>query len=126
MNEGRNARGTLRRREFVIAGAASGLTLAGPINYAALARALKVPLAADGKFAHGVAAGFPSPTGATLWTRVSELQKSSRLNVEVAKDKHFKNVVSRSEVVADATKDFTVHAHVAGLKPANEYYYRFH
>ena len=25
------------------------------------------------KFAHGVAAGFPSPKGVTLWTRVSEL-----------------------------------------------------
>jgi alkaline phosphatase D len=124
----REARGALRRREFVLAGAGAGLALAGPgpLNYVALARAKKLPVATEGKFAHGVASGFPSPKAITLWTRVSELQRSSRLTLEVATDKHFRHVVKRQQVIADAASDFTVHARVAGLKRAHEYHYRFH
>src|SRR5215211_4707363 len=123
-----NESGRLRRREFVIASAGTGLALAGPgpLIYVALAKQRKLPLAKNGAFAHGVASGIPSPRGITLWTRVSELTSSSRLTLEVATDKHFRRVVSRKEVVADATKDFTVHAQVGRLKPAHEYYYRFH
>jgi alkaline phosphatase D len=121
-----DARGRLRRREFVIAGAASGLALAGPVNYVALARERRLPLATEGAFAHGVASGFPSPTGITLWTRLSELQRSSRLTLEVATDKHFRRVVKRQQVISSAANDFTVHARIAGLRPSHEYHYRFH
>lgn len=118
----------LRRREFVIAGAGAGLALAGPgpLNYVALARGRKLPLATEGAFAHGVASGFPAPNAITLWTRVSELTKSSLVTMEVAADKHFRHVVKRANVVADAKADYTVHARVSKLKPAHEYYYRFH
>src|SRR3954452_8354410 len=118
----------LRRREFVVAGAGASLAFAGvgPLNYVALAKQRKLPLASHGKFAHGVASGIPSPRGITLWTRVSELTRSSQLTLEVATDKQFRNVVKRQHVVADATKDFTVHAAVGKLKPAHEYHYRFH
>src|SRR4051794_20379850 len=117
-----------RRREFVAAGAGAGLTFAGmgPLNYVALAKERKLPVATGGKFAHGVASGIPRPKGITLWTRVSELTRSSKLTLEVASDKHFRHVVKRESVVADANKDFTVHANVDGLKPAHEYFYRFH
>jgi alkaline phosphatase D len=117
----------LRRREFVIAGAGAGLVLAGPgpLNYAALARSRNLPVATEGAFAHGVASGFPAPNAITLWTRVSELARSSRLTLEVAKDKHFRHVVKRSQVVADSARDYTVHARLAGLKPSTEYFYRF-
>jgi alkaline phosphatase D len=120
--------GRLRRREFVIASAGAGLALAGPgpLNYVALAKERKLPLAKEGAFAHGVASGVPSPKGITLWTRVSELTRSSRLTLEVATDKHFRHVVKRQDVVADAVKDFTVHTQIGKLKPAHEYYYRFH
>src|SRR6476646_6911839 len=117
-----------RRREFVVAGAGAGLLLAapGPLNYVALAKQRKLPVAKGGKFAHGVASGFPSPNSITLWTRVSELPSTSQLTLEVAKDKHFRNVVKRQNVIADAGKDYTVHARVSKLKPAHEYFYRFH
>jgi alkaline phosphatase D len=120
--------GRVRRREFVLAGAGAGLTFAGvgPLNYVALAKQRKLPLASHGSFAHGVASGIPSPRGITLWTRVTELTRSSRLTLEVATDKHFRHVVDRQSVVADAAKDFTVHASVGKLKPAHEYHYRFH
>lgn len=118
----------LRRREFVFAGAGAGLAFAGvgPVNYVALAKQRKLPLAANGAFAHGVASGIPTPRGTTLWTRVSELTRSSRLTLEVATDKHFRHVVNSQSVVADAARDFTVHAPVGKLKPAHEYFYRFH
>ena len=98
----------------------------GPLNYVALAKQRKLPLAKNGAFAHGVASGIPTPKGITLWTRVSELTRSSRLTLEVATDKHFRHVVKRQDVIADANKDFTVHAAVGKLKPAHEYFYRFH
>ena len=84
-----------------------------------------MPTATQGKFAHGVAAGFPSPKGVTLWTRVSELSRSSKLTLEVAKDKNFRNVVKSKEVVAEGNRDFTVHQHIGGLNPGHEYFYRF-
>src|SRR3954463_8573656 len=123
-----HGRDGLRRREFVIASAGAGLALAGPgpLNYVALAKDRRLPVAKEGAFAHGVASGVPSPKGITLWTRVSELTRSSRLTLEVATDKHFKHVVNRASVVADSNKDYTVHIGVAGLKPAHEYFYRFH
>src|SRR4051812_12996592 len=106
-----HGRDALRRREFVIASAGAGLALAGPgpLNYVALAKERRLPLAKGGAFAHGVASGIPSPRGITLWTRVSELDRSSRLTLEVASDKHFRKVVSRKEVVADPNTDFAVH-----------------
>src|SRR6476469_5951987 len=118
----------LRRREFVVAGAGAGLAFAGvgPVNYVALAKERKLPVASHGTFAHGVASGIPTPRGITLWTRVSELTRSSRLTLEVATDQHFRHVVKRQPVVADANKDFTVHAAIGKLKPAHQYYYRFH
>src|SRR3954452_1345162 len=118
----------LRRREFVVAGAGAGLALAGggPLNYVALAKQRTLPVASEGAFAHGVASGIPTPRGITLWTRVSELTRSSQLTLEVATDKHFRHVVNRQPVVADGNRDFTVHATVSKLKPAHEYFYRFH
>src|SRR3954453_5225613 len=124
-----DVRGPLRRREFVIAGtSAAGLALAGagPLNYVALAKERNLPLAAAGKFAHGVSSGFPGSNAITLWTRVSELTRSSRLTLEVATDKHFRHVVKRQAVIADSKHDYTVHTRVTHLKPAHEYFYRFH
>ena len=123
-----HGRDGMRRREFVFASAGAGLAFTGigPLNYVALAKQRKLPAAANGAFAHGVASGIPTPRGITLWTRVSELTRSSSLTLEVATDKHFRHVVKRQPVVADATKDFTVHATVGKLRPAHEYFYRFH
>src|SRR4051794_13816640 len=114
-----------RRRDFVVSSAGAGVALAVPLNYAAIARAAKVPLATEGKFAHGVSSGFPSPNGITLWTRVSGLTKSSRVALEVATDKNFKHTIKHTLVLADAKRDYTVHLRLAGLKPSTEYFYRF-
>ena len=121
VSEGRG----LRRRELLIAGTAAGLTLAAPINYAALARERRLPIAKGGKFAHGVASGYPSPKAITLWTRLSGIDRSSKLKVEVAADKGFRKIVDRANVKAEKSRDFTVHQRISGLKPGEEYFYRF-
>ena len=115
----------MRRREFLIAGAAAGATLAAPVNYAALARGRRIPLAREGRFASGVMSGVPSPRAITLWTRLGEVERSSRLRLEVATDKSFRNVVERRHVVAERDKGFTARARVKGLRPHREYFYRF-
>ena len=117
----------LRRRELIAAGAtgAAGLALAGPLNYGALARRARKPVAGEVAFDHGVASGFPAPRAITLWTRVSELDRTSRLTLEVARDKGFKRVVERRRVLAEKPRDFTVHTRVRGLQPGREYFYRF-
>jgi alkaline phosphatase D len=115
---------TLGRRQFLIAGVGAGVAVAG-LNHGALARARTLPVATDGKFSFGVAAGFPSTSGVTLWTRVAGLERSAKVAYEVATDQHFKNVVSSSKATAQAARDFTVHQPVSGLKPATEYFYRF-
>ena len=83
----------LRRREFLVGGAAVGAAAALPLNYAAMARSASFPVAKGGKFAHGVSSGFPTSKAITLWTRLSELDRTSKLTVEVAKDKGFRKVV---------------------------------
>ena len=85
----------------------------------------KVPIATTGNFEHGVASGFPRPKGAVLWSRVSGLDRTSRVNYEVAEDAGFRKVVDRGRVHAFKNRDFTLHAEVGGLKPSSEYHYRF-
>ncbi len=115
----------LRRREFLVGGAAVGAAVALPLNYAAMARSASFPAAKGGKFAHGVSSGFPTSKAITLWTRLSELDRTSRLTVEVAKDKDFRKVVKRAQVTAGKHQDYTVHERITGLKPGEQYYYRF-
>jgi alkaline phosphatase D len=118
-------RNGLRRREFLVAGAGAGLALAGPINYAAIARQKRLPFAKGGKFAHGVASGFPSPKAITVWTRLSGIDRSSKLMVEVATDKGFREVVESVAVRAEKNRDYTVHHRIKGLDPGEQYFYRF-
>ncbi|HXV52282.1 MAG TPA: alkaline phosphatase D family protein [Solirubrobacterales bacterium] len=115
----------LRRREFLVGGAAAGLTLAAPLNYAAIARGQRLPFAKGGKFAHGVASGFPSPKAITVWTRLSGIDRSSKLTVEVATDKGFNKVLESVAVKAEKSRDYTVHHRIKGLEPGEQYFYRF-
>ncbi|HEY8639109.1 MAG TPA: PhoD-like phosphatase N-terminal domain-containing protein [Solirubrobacterales bacterium] len=114
------------RREFLLAGVATGAAVATPLNYAALARARRHPRPAEGAFLHGISSGQPSPRGIELWTRLSEIDRTSLLKLEVAKDRGFRHVVRREEVAALKRHDFTVHSRVRGLSPDSEYFYRFH
>jgi alkaline phosphatase D len=114
------------RRQFLIAGLATGVAATALPNYAAIARKRRVPLAKSGTFPLGVASGFPYPNGTVLWTRLGDLGRTSRLNVQVAKDRHFKNVVAERTLTARKELDFTARARIRHLKPGREYFYRFH
>jgi alkaline phosphatase D len=118
-------RTSLTRRQVLLAGAAGGLVASEQLNYAAIARAARVPKASHGAFAHGVAAGYPHPTSTTLWTRVTELTHRATVELEVARDRHFRHVVHRSHELVDPSRDYTVHARVGRLRPDHEYFYRF-
>jgi alkaline phosphatase D len=118
--------GRLDRREFLLAGVATGVAVSSPLNYAAIARGKRLPRTHDGRFLHGVASGQPTPAGIELWTRVSEVDRSALLTLEVAKDAGFNRVVRREVVLAPKRHDSTVHARVRGLNPSQQYFYRFH
>jgi alkaline phosphatase D len=115
----------LGRRSFLIGALATGAAVSAPVNYAAAARKRRIPFAKHGKFDAGIASGFPQPRGTTLWTRVGELGRTSKLKVLVAKDPKFKNVVEEKLVTARRERDFTARTFVKGLKPDHHYYYRF-
>lgn len=115
----------LGRRSFLMGALATGAAASAPINFAAAARNKRLPLAKDGRFDLGVASGFPRPRGITLWTRLDEVKRSSKLRVMVAKDPKFKNVVAEKLVTAREDRAFTARTFVKGLKPDERYYYRF-
>jgi alkaline phosphatase D len=118
------------RRAFLAGSAltAGAVLLDGP---AALARGFRsarpsVPLARRGAFSLGVASGFPTTTGAVLWTRVDDLARTSLVTLEISTDKDFRRIVQRRRIRASAVRDFTARTQVTGLKPGSEYFYRFH
>jgi alkaline phosphatase D len=113
------------RRSFLMGALAVGAAASGQFNYAAAARRRRIPFAPDGKFSLGVASGFPRPRGIMLWTRLGGLNRTSKLQLVVAKDRKFNNVVREKLVTARKDRDFTARTFVRGLKPDEQYFYRF-
>jgi alkaline phosphatase D len=113
------------RRSFMIGALATGATVAAPVNYAAIAKSRRVPIAKNGAFKLGVGSGFPRPNGIVLWTELSEITRTSKLRVAVSTDPKFKNTVYEKDVVARSDRGFTTRVFVRKLKPRTEYYYRF-
>jgi alkaline phosphatase D len=119
------------RREFLKAGATGALILGGvPVDGWARRnrRPPAIPLAGEGSFAEGVAAGAPKPRGIILWTRLGGQTGDRRLRLEVARDAQFRRLVTRRDVVARAGADGTVKVRVEGRKllaPGEQYFYRF-
>jgi alkaline phosphatase D len=117
------------RRQFVVSSAAvAGATLLeGPSALARERHRLKLPelAARDSAFDCGVASGAPGVRDAVLWTRLDGLERAARLRYEVSTDPGFRKVVDRGTALAAEGRDFTVHEHVRGLRPGEEYWYRF-
>ncbi|MCW3010731.1 MAG: hypothetical protein JWO90_1135, partial [Solirubrobacterales bacterium] len=76
-------------------------------------------------FGSGVAAGLPGERDITLWTRVDDVDRNSRVRLEVARDRGFARTVLRRDVRVPSIRDFTARARVTGLQPGAEYFYRF-
>lgn len=80
---------------------------------------------AGGRFAEGVISGDPTTTGINLWTRLAGASGTVKVGLEVATDKGFRKVVARRKIAATAASGYSVKAQVTGLKPYEQYYYRF-
>ena len=80
------------------------------------------PSIAASPFSLGVASGYPTPGGFTLWTR---LGSPGVVRWEVAADESFHKIVLADESTADAAWANSVHVDIAGLQPDRWYWYRF-
>ena len=107
---------TLDRRSLLgLIGAGAGV-VAGPVAAASVA--------GEVAFRHGVASGDPDQASVLLWTRVTAADRVD-LRWEVAEDEAFQRIVSQGRATTDASRDHTVKVVAAGLKPGQDYVYRF-
>src|SRR5215207_8214859 len=114
----------LTRRRFVAAGSLGAVAVLAP--QAVVARAgTRSPTLGGKAFAEGVISGDPTPTGITLWSRVTDAGGSGTVELEIAKEKNFRNVVTRKLISTSDNLDHAVKAKVTGLDPYEQYYYRF-
>ena len=85
---------------------------------------------ASGTFRHGVASGDPGPDSVVLWTRVSPPQDVEtargdvRVVCEISETISFSNA-QRTELVAEAARDWCVKFIPSGLRAGALYRYRF-
>jgi alkaline phosphatase D len=75
-------------------------------------------------FNHGVASGDPAHDRVILWTRVTTTAPAT-LVWEISKTADFAKVVATGNLVAGPERDYTAKVDAGGLKPGQEYYYRF-
>lgn len=123
--------GLTSRRTFLAGAAAgAGALLLGRDPTRPLAQGTRspLPLIRGARFGQGVASGQISQTGATLWTKLDGIERTSRLQVEISRDEDFRSVLYRQDVVADAESAFAVHhrAEHPVLKAGEQYFYRFY
>jgi alkaline phosphatase D len=113
------------RRGFLAGagGVAAATMLTGP--QALAARPRKRPSLQGGRFAEGVISGDPTPDGATLWTRVGDVEGSGTVEVEVARDRGFRKVVANGLIRTGPSSGHSVKTRVVNLSPHREYWYRF-
>lgn len=86
-------------------------------------------------FALGVASGWPTPDGVSLWTRLTlhPLVGDGAMDpvavpvrVEVSEDEDFDRVAFAATVPAVPELAHSVHVDAIGLRPGRWYFYRFH
>jgi alkaline phosphatase D len=120
------AEGFAQSRRGFLAGAggvAAAAMLTGPDAFAQRAR--KRPSLRGGTFAEGVLSGDPTPDGATLWTRLSDVEGSGTVELEVARDRGFRDVVANGLLRTGPNQAYSVKTRVVNLSPHREYWYRF-
>lgn len=124
--------GRLSRRDLL--SAAAGLGLVGLLGPGAT-RAQQAPRFVADPFQLGVASGYPTPEGFSLWTRLAPaplqadggIERDALIAVQwqVAEDQAFGKVVAEGRVRAVHELAYSVHVDVTGLRPDRAYYYRF-
>jgi len=119
----------LSRRQFIArsgsAGAAIVLAPQTALEALAAPRGTAARLLRGGRFSQGVLSGDPTPRGITLLTLLDNVSGSGSVQLEVARDRGFRNVVARKTIATSGSRGHSVKARVGGLKPDERYYYRF-
>jgi alkaline phosphatase D len=115
----------ISRREFLVAAAALGASLAWGSAHARPSR-VQWRERRD-LFPEGVASGDPQSDNVLLWTRYprSDGSTEARLRLEVSEDAAFERIVATARARVSAASDWTCRVLAGGLKPAREYWYRF-
>jgi alkaline phosphatase D len=115
------------RRQFVTRAGGAAATVLVPTSLAAPIAAARTRPFKGGRFPDGVISGDPTPKGVSLWTRLdpSGGGGTGTVELEVSTDKAFRRVVARQNVKTGAASNHAVKARVVGLKPHEEYFYRF-
>src|SRR4051812_32422724 len=115
------------RRQFLRTGApfAAAVILSPEALAAGSPRARAAKLFAGGKFSDGIVSGDPGQSSIMLWTRLNGVEKPGSVALEVATDKAFRKVVAHKTIRTSAAQNHAVKAKVSGLKPHEQYYYRF-
>ena len=119
----------LSRREFLASFARSAGCFVVMASAAALPGCSR-PRSAAGRFGfpQGVASADPQPDAVVLWTRVvaeEDDPETVELQVQLARDAAFTDVILEESVLAERGFDFTVRCFAAGLQPGSRYHYRF-
>lgn len=121
----------LSRRELMrLAWYAGAATFLQPVT---ARQTLAQPLFTEYPFSLGVASGDPSPTGVVLWTRLAPNplegggMPMARVEVawEVASEPRFNDIVQKGTATAYPEVAHSLHVEVDGLRPGNDYWYRF-
>ncbi|HEY3785848.1 MAG TPA: alkaline phosphatase D family protein [Steroidobacteraceae bacterium] len=77
-------------------------------------------------YPEGVASGDPQHDSVLVWTRHPfPTGTHAELTLEVAQDQTFEHVIATSRARVHAAADWTCRVLVGGLKPSQEYWYRF-
>jgi len=108
----------LSRRDFLVAAAALGASLAwGSVQ----ARPSRVRWRERRDlFPEGVASGDPQSDNVLLWTRYPRTDGTTeaRLTLEVSEDAAFERIVAKAAARVSAASDWTCRVLAGGLKPA--------
>jgi alkaline phosphatase D len=115
------------RRQLIARAGGAAATVLVPTSLAAPIAAARTRPFQGGRFPDGVISGDPTPKGVSLWTRLDPAGSggTGTVELEVATDKAFRKVVARKSVKTGAASNHAVKARVTGLKPHEEYFYRF-
>jgi len=81
--------------------------------------------AANDYFPQSVASGDPRPDSVVLWTRIDNPEMPDAVQVEVATDDAFANVVFTRQLTASEDNDWCLKVLVEGLEAYTTYFYRF-
>jgi alkaline phosphatase D len=112
-----------RRQFLTAAGTAAAAVVLAPEALAGATRG--TPLARGGRFRAGVMSGEPTTRGISLWTRVDGIEGTRLVELEVARDEDFRRIVGRRRITTSERLDHNVKARVEGLRPHEQYFYRF-